>query len=166
MKYLLMFFVLVLLIVSGCTGGGDVTPVENGEEVVAPEENGEDTLPPARETDREIPSTAIQFDAVLTEERAAAIQDYLEPFQGMFTIFTMLENDNALEIWLDVGPEPITDDAVRGLTDGVILDLIQLLDQEVAIRLTALQEDGSGGYHQFGTSVYSPETGEITYESL
>ena len=115
---------------------------------------------------REVPPVTITHGEILTEEREEAVREHIDRFKetGMFEFYTMLENGKALEVWIDVGDEPITDNAVKGLTDGLIRELAALFDNKVPIRLTALQKSGSE-FIQFGTSVFSPKTEEVTYES-
>lgn len=114
----------------------------------------------------EAPPVTITHGEILTEEREAAVRGHIAKFKetGMFEFYTILENEDALEVWLDVGEEPITDNAVKGLTDGLVRELAALFDNEVPIRLTALQKSGDE-VEQFGISIFSPKTGEVTYES-
>jgi PBP1b-binding outer membrane lipoprotein LpoB len=143
MKKYLVLLIIVVLFVTGCAR----EEAANGNEV-----------PPA----------TITYGKILTEEREAVIRDFVTTFEemGMFKLYTMVENKNALEIWLDVGDEPITSDAVKGLTEGMVRDLADLFNGEVAIRLTALQNSAGNEVNRFGTSVYSPKTKEVTYEPL
>lgn len=116
----------------------------------------------------ETPPLEIMHGEILTAEREAAVREFIAAFEemGMFSFYTMTENKDALEVWLDVGDEPITPEAVKGLTDGMIRDLAELFDGKVPVRLAALQKGEGDEVTCFGTSIYSSETKEVTYESL
>lgn len=151
MKRYLLLLAVVALLFAGCNG-------ENAD-------NGDNGLPTEGEDERVVPDRETEYGTILTEEREAMILNYAAPYQEMFSIYSIVEKDRFLEIWLDVGPEPITDNAVQGLTEGLIGEIAGLFDGELSLHITALQQDENEEYVFFGTSVYSAETGEFTYEA-
>ena len=141
MKRIIVLLIVLMLFASGCARG----------EVAK---------------DSEAPPTTITYGQILTREREATVRDYIATFEemGMFEFYTMIENEDALEIWLDVGEEPITPDAVKGLTEGMIRDIADLFSGELSIRLTALQKGADSEITRFGTSVFLPDKKEVVYE--
>lgn len=158
-----VILLVALMLLAGCADEQAPLPGENGEEEVV-ETNDENEIVPDEEKEAELPPEEIEYGDVLTEISEAVIRDYVAPFEGMFEIYTMVEKDNVLEVWIDVGPDPITDEAVQGLAEGLIQDLVALFNGELALRLTVIQEDADGNVHKFGSSSYSPETEEFKYE--
>ena len=146
MKQFIILTAIAVFLLAGC---GNDAPTNVIEEPVDDETVEDDEV----------------VEPVLTEERETLIIEHMALYEGMVSIHEIGESNGTIVVWLDFGEEPMTGDAAQGITDGIAMEIAELFESELPIKITAIQLSEDGSVTEFGSSVFSPETGEVEYQS-